>query len=339
MKVSIIIPVYNVQKYIERCIRCVCNQTYQNIEIIIVNDGSTDTSPEYCKKYAQKYEKIIYVEKENEGLVSAWKTGLNYATGEYICFIDSDDYVSLDYVETFVKAVEPDIDMVCMSCTQYFDNGEERLFHINTLPEGVYDMNDDLKSRILNDKGAYFRVIAVSRWGKLIKTELVRKYSGYCTEKISYGEDQQLTVGIMSGCRKIKILDEYKYYYQFNMTSILNSYKKEMWEKVQLLMDTIAAVPDIRMIPDFERQYNSQLLIYGDECLKNQFYHGKLSKNYFNILAESVRIQNALGNFYSEKMRFLDRKMLQYIKERAFLKLRGILTVYYIYCKLKRQPL
>ena len=107
-KISIIIPVYNVEKYLSRCLESVINQSYKNIEIIIVNDGSTDNSFDICNKYKKKDKRVILIDQNNQGLSGARNTGLKHATGEYICFIDSDDYVEKDYVEYLYKLIVKD---------------------------------------------------------------------------------------------------------------------------------------------------------------------------------------------------------------------------------------
>lgn len=338
-RVSVVIPVYNVEKYLQRCLNSVLEQTYSNIEIILVNDGSTDTCKEICEQFKEMHPDIIYLEKENGGLVSAWMAGLKYVSGEYICFVDSDDFLATNYVYSLVDALEPKVDMVCMNCVRHYDNGIETDFRINALPAGTYNVNEDLKSRIISDHGATFRAIATCRWAKIIRTDLVLKYSKYCSEQISYGEDQQLTVGIMLACNKIKIIDEYKYFYQFNQNSIVNSYKKELWNKICLLIDTIRDIPDISDIPEFEKQINTQFLMYCNECLKNEFYFRKLEKNYFKNLCNQKKVQDALESYFLEKMRFLDRKMIEQIKRGKYYELKILLLAYGFYCKIKKQPL
>lgn len=93
MKISIIVPIYNVEKYLERCILSIIKQTYQNIEIILVNDGSTDSSIEICKKYSKIDSRILLIDKENGGLSDARNVGLQVAKGDYVLFVDSDDYM------------------------------------------------------------------------------------------------------------------------------------------------------------------------------------------------------------------------------------------------------
>ena len=112
-KVSVIVPIYNVEKYLEKCLDSLVNQTLEDIEIILVNDGSTDNSGQIAKKYANKYkDKIIYLEKENGGLSDARNYGLEYVKGDYISFVDSDDYISKNLYSELVKYMEKDYDMI-----------------------------------------------------------------------------------------------------------------------------------------------------------------------------------------------------------------------------------
>ncbi len=112
--VSIIVPVYNVEKYIEKCILSIINQTYTNLEIIIVNDGSLDHSENIIKEYISKDNRIKYIKRENGGLGAARNTGIENATGKYIAFVDSDDWIDPEmYSVLWQKAYECDADVVC----------------------------------------------------------------------------------------------------------------------------------------------------------------------------------------------------------------------------------
>ena len=113
-KVSIIIPVYNSENYIDRCLNSVLNQTYQNFEILVINDGSTDNSQKIIDDYKYKYpEKIIAIEQENKGVSVTRNESMQRANGKYIMFIDNDDYIEANYVETFLKEAEKeDYDVV-----------------------------------------------------------------------------------------------------------------------------------------------------------------------------------------------------------------------------------
>ena len=129
-KVSIIVPIYNVEMYIEKCLETLVNQTLKDIEIILVNDGSKDSSAEIAKKYLEKYpEKIIYLEKENGGLSDSRNYGLPHAKGEYIAFLDSDDYVEENmYEEMYELAKKEDSDMVqCNFYWEYPDKNKKKI--------------------------------------------------------------------------------------------------------------------------------------------------------------------------------------------------------------------
>ena len=104
-KITVIVPVYNVENYLNKCLDSLINQTYKNLEIIVINDGSTDNSGIICQEYAQKDNRIIYVEKENGGQSEARNMGLDRMTGSYVTFVDSDDWVESDYVETLYQKI------------------------------------------------------------------------------------------------------------------------------------------------------------------------------------------------------------------------------------------
>ena len=105
-KVSIIIPVYNVSEYLEQCLDSVVNQVYGNIEIIIIDDGSTDGSNEICEKYQKEYDNIILISQKNQGVARARKKAFEYVTGEYVGFVDADDYVRNDFVQELVNNIQ-----------------------------------------------------------------------------------------------------------------------------------------------------------------------------------------------------------------------------------------
>ena len=140
VKVSIIVPVYNVEKYIDKCLQTLVNQTLEDIEIIIVNDGSTDNSEEIIKQYLQAYKnKIKYVIKENGGLSDARNYGMKYATGEFIAFLDSDDYVDVTiYEKMYKKAIE---EFNVLNQLQLIGDIEENMIVIEYLGNFIANMS------------------------------------------------------------------------------------------------------------------------------------------------------------------------------------------------------
>ena len=158
-KVSLIIPVYNVENYIEKCLNSVVNQTLKDMEVIIVNDGSKDSSKQKIEKYLKKYPRIKYLEKENGGLSDARNYGMPYATGEYIAFLDSDDYVeSTMYEEMYEVAKKENADMVeCDFIWEYPNKQKEDIGQIYT------------------NKKQMLEKVRVVAWNKLIKREILEK--------------------------------------------------------------------------------------------------------------------------------------------------------------------
>lgn len=152
-KISIIVPIYNVEKYIKECIDSILRQSFYDYELILVDDGSTDSCPQICDAFAKQDKKIKVIHKPNEGLVSAWKKGLEFVKGEFVCFIDGDDFIDDDYLQTLINALQVDVDLVCMNCRRYFPNGRTEKYSINSLSEGAYVKDEYFLNNFLNDNG------------------------------------------------------------------------------------------------------------------------------------------------------------------------------------------
>ena len=113
-KISVIIPIYNTEKYLPRCIESIIKQTYDNIEIILVNDGSTDQSSKICKKYSRIDNRVVLIEQDNKGAAAARNTGLRHATGNYIGWVDSDDYIEPDMFEKMLDCIHKENADACL---------------------------------------------------------------------------------------------------------------------------------------------------------------------------------------------------------------------------------
>ena len=168
-KISVIIPIYKVEKYLKKCIDSVINQTYSNLEIILVDDGSPDDCPTICDEYAKRDNRIIVIHKTNGGLSDARNCGIVKATGKYISFIDSDDYVSNDYIEYLYRLiVENNGDISIVLPQVFFD--EQKSVEINNKKEKIkiYNPKDALLTMM------YQKEFDTSAWGKLYNRKLFR---------------------------------------------------------------------------------------------------------------------------------------------------------------------
>ena len=207
-KISIIVPVYNVEKYISKCLDSLVNQTLKDIEVIVVNDGSPDNSQEIIDEYTQKYPDIIksYI-KENGGQGSARNYGLEKATGEFIGYVDSDDYVSEDMFEKMYNLAKKDkSDIVMCSFTIVYE--EKKYENI----ERIFNKTDD------NRLNALFNNVGVCN--KIFKKELLEDFK--FRTKVWY-EDLDFTANILLLSKNISVIDEGLYYYLLRQGSTMNN--------------------------------------------------------------------------------------------------------------------
>lgn len=213
--VSVIVPVYKVEEFLPRCIDSILKQTYQNLEIILVDDGSPDNCGKICDEYALKDERVKVIHKENGGLSSARNSGLEIATGEYVAFVDSDDWIDTTYVQTLKDVLENTTsDMsACMFCRTKGEKAERRLF--NDIPEVITDEK-------------FFSVLSENSFAgyasnKLFKKDIIEKNGLRFDEKIFNGEDFPFVLEYVRFTEKTAFIKQDLYFYFFRETGIMNS--------------------------------------------------------------------------------------------------------------------
>ncbi|MCH5165997.1 MAG: glycosyltransferase [Clostridiales bacterium] len=217
MMVSVIIPVYNVSEYLEQCLNSVIGQSYTDLEIILVDDGSTDDSGEICEKYAKSDERVRVFHKENGGLSSARNCGLKQANGECVVFIDSDDYVDADYVKTLIDCVVKYDADIC-EC-EYVKFCEGRVSEpVNHVKKSV-TVRDDIK-KLLTDSGKGKPLVVV--WNKIYKRDLL---GSTLFEEGRLHEDEFFTYKTLYGCKRYVRVNKPLYFYRQRSGSIMNGSK------------------------------------------------------------------------------------------------------------------
>lgn len=212
--ISVIVPIYNVEKYLDRCVDSIINQTYKNLEIILVDDGSPDNCPKMCDDYAKIDNRIKVVHKENGGLSDARNVGMKVATGEYVSFIDSDDYISLDFYETLLETiVDNDSDIVeCGVVKFYEDNNFDE--YSDDLKVTNYDTLYALEG-LINENPFKQHV-----WNKLYKSNIALDIS-YAVGKLN--EDEFWTYQIFGKAKKVTRINKTMYYYFQRGSSIMGN--------------------------------------------------------------------------------------------------------------------
>ena len=236
-KLSVIVPVYNVEKYLSRCLASLINQTLDNIEIIIVNDGSTDKSDEIIREYKKANNNIIYVTKENGGLSSARNFGLIYATGEYIAFLDSDDYVDRNiYKKMYEKAKETNSDYVeCDFIWQYEDH-----------------QKIDTGYRYTNKKEMFEKARVVA-WNKLIKRELIVDNKLEFPVGLNY-EDVEFFYKLLPHIERFAFVEEPLVYYTQRPNSIVNKQDYRTKQIFKVLDDVIDYYKNNGIYQEYEKE-------------------------------------------------------------------------------------
>lgn len=209
-KISVIVSVYNTEKYIEKCLDSLLNQTYSNIEIVVINDCSTDGSLKILKKYAKKYDNIILIEnKENKGLSYSRNVGLEKATGEYIGYIDSDDYVDSTYYEQMMKAIKKEKSEIAIADMKI-------VYEDGSFPDYVSKgCNGEVNTLNIIKNG-----LAASACNKLFKREIIEKYK-FSEGKLN--EDLAVILPSIVAAKKISYVENNNYYYVQHTGSIQNS--------------------------------------------------------------------------------------------------------------------
>lgn len=176
-KISIIVPVYQAEKYISKCIESIVNQAYKNLEIILIDDGSTDSSGEICDRYGERDKRIVVVHTPNKGVSAARNCGLDIATGDYITFVDSDDFLDLQMYSEMIQVAEKySCDVVMCDCIKEFKGKSEKYTH--AIREGFYDkeqLKQEYYSQLLITPNIEYPA-TISNWLCLIKKEIGKKY-------------------------------------------------------------------------------------------------------------------------------------------------------------------
>ena len=249
-KLSIIVPVYNVEKYIDKCLKSLVNQTLQDIEIIVVNDGTQDKSEEKIEKYVKENPtKIKYYEKENGGLSSARNYGLEYATGEYIAFLDSDDYVETNmYEEMYNLAKKENADMVECDFIWEWEYGKK-----------VFDKRREYKTKEEMMKKP--RVVA---WNKIYKRKIINKYKIRFPEGLIY-EDMDFFYKLLPHLNKILYINKYFVHYIQREDSITNKQTKKIGDIFKILDNILDYYKEQNIYSKYEKQlkYMSRRVLFG----------------------------------------------------------------------------
>lgn len=304
IKVSVIVAAYNIENYIHRCLKSLIEQTLKNSEIIVINDGSSDNTLNVIKDYQLIDERIKIVDKENQGIIEARKSGLKLAQGEYIIFIDGDDWLEIEALDKlYTKAKVSNADIICYNAFTSYDNNKKEkksMFNINKI-----DKDNPLKSLFLDD-------IKVNIWAKFIKLNYIFQKNIEFPENISYAEDLATVSSLFMYNPKVQYLEDNLYNYYQRQGSITNTVNSKILEinKAICFVENQLKKNNLyeKYKQEFEQMIYNHLLFFNFMTIKNRSkYHKEIYKQYIekNIFIKNNKYISTLINMYpiSERIR------------------------------------
>lgn len=283
---SIIIPIYRVEKYLDKCILSVARQTYSDLEIILVDDGSDDGSAEICDRWKEKDSRVVVIHKENEGLVKARKVGLQAATGKYIGYVDADDWIDGTMYEVLMDLMmQHKCDMVCSGRVEEFP--DRRYICPNKIQEGYYEgkeLEEKVVNRVLSDTNGSMFLLYPTVWDKVYRREFLLKYQMAVPDVVVTGEDVACVVPAVAGASSVYISGKCMYHYNRR--------------RVDSMLGASDPLYFMRL---------SVLLTYLREAVKNSPYRNELErqiKDYeMNQIRDGIRKEFHIEISYADKDR------------------------------------
>lgn len=336
MKFSIVVPVYKAEKYVSACIESIVNQTYNNLEIILVDDGSPDNCPAICDEWAAKDSRIKVIHKKNEGSVAARKTGFSAATGDYVGFADCDDWIDKDMYQKIYDSLKK-YNSDCVITQFYFAFADRNLKSDYLLDKAFYSREDIEKSIFPNMvfKGQYYRFgIFPNCWSKVFKREIIEKHIYDVDNKIRMGDDAAFVFPCLMECSSISFIDEPLYYYRQNPESMTATYDTTLPETYYLPYKAVLDKSE-RLGVDLSKQLPYYLLYMVNFTVRNEM----LKPNSQTVKNTKKVFKEILANpFVIESMKNINLKILPlHTKMLAIsLKLKSI-TLLNLYLKLLRR--
>lgn len=235
--VSVIVPIYNAQEYLDECIQSIINQSCHELEIILIDDGSTDKSQQICEKYYAEDSRVIYVRKQNGGVSSSRNIGLDLARGEYVVFVDADDYLEkevIQHVENIMKKEASEL--VIWNATEVYKQKLKQCRPISTWPGNREEIYASLISNYYDKfyMGDYIRAV----WGKMFCLDVIKNNNIKFDEQLYIGEDALFLIQYISHISKINNFNYYGYYYRILSSSAVRRYKQDLLQQSIIQMNT-----------------------------------------------------------------------------------------------------
>lgn len=282
-QISIIVAIFNSEKYLKQCIESILRQNFKDFELILVDDGSNDSSLSICNQYAESDKRVKVIHQENSGQVKARKVGLRAAVGEYVFFVDSDDWLQPRALEVVCsEAIKNDADIVTFDA--YFRYSNRRMPVHQPIPSGCFDKQGLIKfvypKLIYSGRFFYFGIYA-AMWNKIFLRSIVTPNMINVNEKIKIGEDGVTTFAAFLDAKKVCYLGgQYLYNYRDNNPfSLTRSYCTDQFENAQLLIGELRKINKTKNVFNLTSQIDNYLMYNVYSIFLEEFYY-RYSKSY-----------------------------------------------------------
>ena len=319
-QVSVIIPVYKTEAYLRKCLDSVLAQTLQDLEVILVDEGSPDNSGRICDEYADKYPNIRVIHKENGGLLQARLSGIAVANGKYLTFVDSDDWIQPDMYLPMVEQAElHSADIVAVGFTRDFGSRLEPFS--NVVPSGVYQKEDLewLRETALFDVKTMTQALAPCVWAKLFRKELLLEVLSDRTVAVCFGEDALITYPALFKSKRVVVMnDRRSYRYQIREGSITNSYYKNYFSDICIVYDRIIAAAEPVMTERLSESIACYYIFLYLGCIGQEMGKGNpanITKRYRNLcsFSKDERLCRSLSLVKLSRYSRVDAYKLQFL--------------------------
>lgn len=312
--VTIVVPVYNVEKYLSKCIDSIIHQTYKKIEIILVDDGSTDSSGKICDDYKKADNRIKVIHKKNAGVSSARNIGIDEANGEFICFVDSDDYLSNNYVEYMLGLNKKTNADFCLSKRCY---STQKDLELTDKTDNVKVLNSIEATELLLSQEIF-----IGCWNKIYKLDLLRNNNIRFCESLYYGEGLKFIVNTAQVADKIGVGTERVYYYRINnMHSATKKFNLEKYKNGEKSLNMIKSEL-IKYDNSVEHQLNTHYCFFYFNALFDIIKNKKKSE----FSKEYDVYRNKFKQYAYIVLKYQELKPKQKIKIRLMLRFPNLLV-------------
>lgn len=326
--ISVVVPVYNAEKYLDKCVKSILGQTYGNIELILVNDGSLDNSGDICEKWAQKDERIKVYHKVNGGASSARNYGIKVANGEFVQFVDSDDFIDNDFVECLANEFDKDNEIDLVISGFVIESGDEKIYH--TPNQNSLYTAEQFNTRLFFTELIFGHFAFLdSPINKLYRKSILSEFDS----TITISEDKAFNISCLPSVRKLSILKNNGYHYVMAQNSLSHRKYPNLHEDLQAVDDLLVDYIKTNIKENCEDFINYTILETFLRCVRHYIGQGMNNREIKTKLIDMLENKNVQESF-KYKSSSLKGKILKFLLKKKLYNL--FITFYRFYIKVRR---